>query len=100
MKKVFLGIMLMGVSTIQAVLPPLYETLAEYKALLENPQLARSLNSGEAIESIQRTDKQFLIITNKRVVTIDIIYEHQDFPGPRRFHFEFPRESSSDLHVR
>ncbi len=73
-----------------AILPPLYHTLAEFKAIVEAPELTESLQSGEAIISITREENlKFTVLTNKHKLIVDIIYEHTDKIGPAKFHLQF-----------
>lgn len=72
-----------------AALPPLYETLKEYQALLASPQITEKLVSADAIQDIQRDSYGFLIKTNKHNLKVDVVYEPQNHPGPSKFHFVF-----------
>lgn len=72
-----------------ALLPPLYSSITEYKELINSQELGKKLDSGEAINDIERTDSGFLIITNKSKLVVDIIREKQDKPGPAKFRLEF-----------
>ena len=72
-----------------ALLPPLYHTLSEYKALLEDKQLTEKLSSGEAILLIERADKSFTVTTNKHKLVVDILFDKPETIGPAKFHFIF-----------
>lgn len=91
MKKLVLATLLSFsmMNSVAAVLPPLYESLKEYKALLEDPQLTKKLESGELIMDIERSDRMFTITTNKHTLDVNIVYDAQSQPGPQNFHFEF-----------
>lgn len=91
MKKIFTFVffLLLAGSHVNALLPPLYESLAEYKALLNNHQFSDKLSSGEQIRDIQKTDKGFIVRTVHHFMVVDVNYEPQDRPGPARFHFVF-----------
>lgn len=91
--------LLLGIFTtthLCAALPPLYETLKEYKALLDSPQLTENLVSADAIENIQRDNYGFLIKTNKHTMKVDVVYDPQTHPGPSKFHFVFHKAESLD----
>lgn len=76
-------------SSSYAVLPPLYETIKEYKALLDDPRLADSFTSGESIIAINRNYNTFDVITNQRKLTVKVEYDEVKRPGPAEFHLEF-----------
>lgn len=89
MKKIILGCMFCF-APVQALLPPLYETIREYKSLIEDPQLAKKLDSSDMIQSIERHDDQFVVKTFKgKELLIQVVYEPQKMPGPAHFHFRF-----------
>lgn len=91
MKKViFFSILAMSFSVPAfALLPPLYESINEYKALLNDSNLTHKLVSGELISSITRTEDGFEIITNKHRLNVKVIFDPQKMPGPAKFHLEF-----------
>jgi len=74
---------------LSAALPPLYESLNEYKSLLNNPELAEKIGSGEPIKNIKRTENGFLVTGNRFTLNVDLIFEPQNHPGPSKFHFIF-----------
>lgn len=86
---ILIGCLLLLGTHIEAALPPLYQSLNEYKALLVNPQLTEKLTSADLIQSIQRESSSFLIKTNKHTLKIDVIYDPQKSPGPAKYHFVF-----------
>lgn len=77
------------VSYASAALPPVYQSLKEFRALLDSPTLAQDLGSGESIRSIVRDDKGFIIKTTRYTLKVDVIYDPQDHPGPAKFHLSF-----------
>jgi hypothetical protein len=85
-------------STAFAALPPLYETLKEFKTLIEDPRLEHSLTSADAIEKIERNEQGFVITTNKRTLIVKIAYEPAMRPGPAKYKliFETDTEESSN----
>jgi hypothetical protein len=82
-----LMVLLLGHYPIQALLPPLYHTLAEFKAVVEDKTLIEKLESGEAIISITRLeDGNFEVITTKHKIILDVVFEKTDLIGPGKFH--------------
>lgn len=74
----------------QALLPPLFESINEYKMLINSDDLGKKLDSGEAIVDIERREGCcFLIITNKSTIEVDIVKDKQETPGPGKFHLIF-----------
>lgn len=74
---------------VQAILPPLYHTLSEFKALINDKQLTDKLQSGEAILSITLSESSFRVQTNQHNMIVDIVYEQTDRIGPAQFHLVF-----------
>lgn len=72
-----------------AALPPLYESLSEYKSLLGSKELAEKLGSAEGIQEVKRTEQGFQITTHRYNLNVDIVFEPQGYPGPAKFHFIF-----------
>jgi hypothetical protein len=76
--------------TLFSILPPLYHTLAEFKAIVESPELTSSLQSGEAIISITREENaEFVVLTNKNKLLVDVVFEKTARIGPAKFHLVF-----------
>ncbi len=75
---------------LSSLLPPLYHTLAEFKSIVEAPELTKILQSGEAILSITREDNTtFVVLTNKHKLVVDIVYEPTQMIGPAKYHLKF-----------
>ena len=93
MKKSLITLFLAGAISFSAIsyaaLPPLYQSLNEYKALLKSHELAEKLGSAEGIKDIQRTEQGFLITTHRYNLNVEIVYEPLPYPGPAQFHFVF-----------
>lgn len=77
-----------------ALLPPLYQTANEIKAILESKELSQKLKSGEVIMTIQKNDEGYEIVTNKHRLQVDVSYLHQNRPGPSQFQFDFHQPSA------
>lgn len=80
---------LLAVSPMFALLPPLYSSLEEYRQLLNSKELITRLESGQAIESIEKVEGGFEIKTPKYSMKVDIIPLPQSHPGPAQFHLDF-----------
>ena len=79
----------------EAALPPLYESLREYKELLNSTELASRLGSAEMIRDIKRDEKGFVITSQHHTLRVNVIYEPMGHPGPLKFHLEFENEEQS-----
>lgn len=71
------------------VLPPLYQTSAELKAVLGERDLGAYLPSGEPIVEIKKNDKGYEVITLRHSMQADVIYEPVNRPGPARFRIQY-----------
>lgn len=76
-------------SSLSAALPPLYQSLAEIKSIVEDKKLGVLLQSGAPITSILKTDTGYLITTSQQELEANVIYERMAHPGPAKFHIEF-----------
>lgn len=74
---------------LEAILPPLYETALEMKAILTDQQLGQKLHSGEVIQMIQKNDQGYEILTNQHRLQIDVLYQPPKQPGPAHFKLYF-----------
>lgn len=74
-----------------AALPPLYNSLAELKAILEDKQLEESLTSGQAIVALKRVDDGYVIETPKYTLKVNVTYLPQAMPGPGKFKLLFQK---------
>ena len=90
----FLSLICLTTATVSlhAVLPPFYESVKEYKALLDSPELEKHLSSGEAILDIKRDETGFSVTSTRRTLKVGIVYEPTNMPGPAKFHLEFQPE--------
>jgi hypothetical protein len=86
---IFFSAMMLCNLSLNAILPPLYASLTEYQALVTSPELTDKLGSAEGILDIKRTEKGFSITSFKYTLDVDLVSEHQDQPGPSKFHFVF-----------
>lgn len=85
---------------LSAALPPFYQSLKEYKALINGNELPMHLDPSDLITDITRNDDVFIVTTSKHQLKVDVVYdppEHQGFVGPARFHLVFhEREALSE----
>lgn len=75
--------------SVEALLPPLYNSLAEYKAILDSKDLTTILPEGEGILDIRRTEKGYQITTTKYSLDIEVINIPLGRPGPAQFRLVF-----------
>lgn len=88
-KKFAFFFFLVSISSSFAALPPLYQSIKEFKALLDDPKLTKNLSSGEMITEINKVDNDFEITTNKQKMNVRVVYQSQKQPGPAVFKLEF-----------
>lgn len=93
--KLYTSFFVMAISSLAinafGALPPLYQSIREYKALIESPELSQ-LGSAEMIKEIQRDETGFTVLSERKTLHVDVVYDPQDQPGPVKFHLEFPKE--------
>lgn len=75
--------------SMEAVLPPLWQSRDEIKSLLESSEIGRYLDSSEAIKEIKRSEWGYYLITNKHTLEARIRYQPQSMPGPTNFSWTF-----------
>ena len=76
----------------QALLPPVWQGIAEVKAIINDPRLRDYLNSGEVLEGITRKDTGWVIHTNQSQVKVEVVPLPQSMPGPEKFDLRFTTE--------
>ena len=88
------GLFILGVTAflsmtpcVYAVLPPLYQSQREIKAILENKKLGEQLSSGCGVQKIQRNKKGYEITTIRHRIQVDVIYQAKTpgHVGPAKF---------------
>ncbi len=91
MKKIIflLTVVVGNMSGLAALLPPLYTSADQICSVLTDPQLDKTLSSGEYIESIVRRGDGFVITTNKNSVFVKVTQKSQNMPGRAQFECEF-----------
>jgi hypothetical protein len=87
MKKIaFLAFFGLMCQTAEGVLPPFYESVAEIKAILNDPQLGEKM--GYPIERIQRNESGYIVVTRDKSIQVDVVYRHNGI-GPAKFQLQF-----------
>lgn len=71
------------------VMPPLWEDVAQLKAILNDPKMGEYLDSAAVIEVVERTDDGWEIRTNKGDLKVRVTPEPQKMPGPQKFSLDF-----------
>jgi hypothetical protein len=94
MRILIFGLMaLMMQLKLSAALPPLYQSMNEFKALLTNQQLIDQLDAAEALVEIKKEKGGFQIVTSKKTLWAELIYDPIEMAGPAKFHFEIRVQS-------
>lgn len=88
-KAACIALALMSAQPLSALLPPLYESLNEYRALLNDQKLSQLFTSGEPIVSVVKNETGFVVTTTRHHVVVEVVYEKQNMPGPAKFHFVY-----------
>lgn len=74
-----------------ALMPPLWEDVAQIEAILNDQQLKNYLDSADVIIGINRTKKGWVIATNHREVHVKVTAVPQSMPGPGHYAIEFSK---------
>lgn len=85
------ALVILSFSTVsmEAILPPLYQTSKELRALLEPERLGKALPDGEPILEIRKNKDGFEIVTPRYHVQANVIYKQTGRPGPAQFEIQF-----------
>ena len=91
MKKKICFILSISITTAYSLLPPLEQNIKEMRAILQDEALKQLISSSEIITDFLRKDKYYLIITNKKVLRVDVRYisPKEKFVGPVKYHLKF-----------
>lgn len=79
-------------ASIEGLLPPAWQNVAELKEILNSEELPNYLQSADVIESITRTDGGWLIQTNHGNIRVDVVSERTPYIGPRKFSLQFKKD--------
>jgi hypothetical protein len=88
MKKIFVVLALFSSSAF-ALLPPLAQSIREIEAIVSDPKFYSCLGSPEIIESIERTESGYLILTQNYSMEVLIHFAATKKIGPAQFSLEF-----------
>lgn len=80
---------LLTCGSLTAALPPLYQGLKEFDAVLHDPELVKELSAGEVLEGIKKTHTGYEVTTNRSTVQVDVEYLPMQQPGPVQFLLHF-----------
>jgi hypothetical protein len=91
MKKIILSLItgFVLISSLEAALPPLYQSANEIKAILASEEFGQKLQSGELILTIQRSENGYEVLTNHHRLQVDILNVPSNKPGPIQFKLKF-----------
>lgn len=92
-KYLFFFFSFIAVQTVSAALPPLWQSVNEIKAILDDPELGVKLASGEMILKIKRSEEGWSIVTSRHYLAVRVIPQPQTMPGPAKFKLEFEEPS-------
>lgn len=84
-----LCIALFTCSSLTAALPPLYQGMKEFNAVLHDPRFVKELPAADVLESIKKTPTGYEVTTNRSVLEIEIEYLPIQHPGPAEFLLHF-----------
>lgn len=74
---------------LSAALPPFAQSVRELDAILNGEEIKNYVPVGDMILQITRTPPGYILITNKRIVLIDVIYCPDSGIGPVKFKLIF-----------
>lgn len=87
--RLILPILFLSFASAEAILPPVWQGVAEVRAILDSSELNQHLNSGDILESIIKNDDGWTIQTNRNSIHVKVVPEPQNMPGKEKFHIEF-----------
>lgn len=87
--KALLAALILVSASAEALLPPVWQGVAEIRAIVNSKELNQYLDSGDILESITKHEEGWIIQTNRSSVFVKVKEEPQDRPGPEKFHLEF-----------
>jgi hypothetical protein len=89
MRYLFLAVAVHGLGF--SALSPLSQSLREYDTILTFPTLSDHISQGEIISEMIKVEGGYLIITNKQVVKVDVIFTERKTIGPAKFSLRFSK---------
>ena len=92
MKKImfFLLLTFSSFQYVSAALPPLYQSIREYEAILNSDELDDYLGSEQVIQALYSIPKGgYHVITQDKVLYVEIIYIGNEMAGPLNLEIKF-----------
>lgn len=89
--KPFFFLAIFATTTLSALLPPVWQDVAEIKAILNDTRLNQYLESGESLQTIEKQPTGWLLRTNESIIFVEVHPEKQSMPGPEKFSIEFKK---------
>jgi len=90
LKSIFITVgMLISATSLDALLPPLYQSANEIQVLLRSENLGQFLHSGEQIVEIAKVDGGYRIYTLDHTLEASVVYKPNERPGPAKFDIIF-----------
>lgn len=80
---------ILSVRSLQAALPPFYQSVKELDAILHDPGFNGQFTSADYIETIEHVADGWRLTTNKRTVLAKIVHKKSQMPGPLQFDIEW-----------
>ena len=74
---------------LSAALPPVWQGIAEVKAIVSDPTLDKYLDSADILEGIYHTEEGWIIKTNRDELLVEVVPTPQSMPGPMHFELKF-----------
>ena len=97
MKKITL-LSIIAISSFQfvsATLPPFYQSVSEYEAIIQSEELHEQLGTEHVIRGIHRTPEGgYIIITQKKTLYVEVVYNPTEVVGSANFELKFSDLSS------
>lgn len=90
MKKIgILALFLLITAPTFAALAPLNQSIREYTAILQSPELQKNLPVSEEIQDIWNLNGRYIVTTQNMQIVVEVIYQPSSQPGPRPFTLRF-----------
>jgi len=89
MKTIVLSLFLLLAQPVFAALPPLYQSVAEWRELVDSEELTDSFPTSQMITSITAVEKGYIVLTQEYKMLVEVKYLSQSMPGPAQFKLLF-----------
>jgi len=88
MRKLLMGLLVLS-SPLFAILSPLDQSVKEFQTLVASPELRDSFPTSETVQDIWRLGNRFIVSSENRQVTVEVVYSSSKQVGPQEFSFNF-----------